>query len=210
MAFDFLSDEQVARYGRFPQEPSPGELERFFWLDQAALEQVGERRSPTTKLGWAVQWGTVRMLGVFLTEVLGRRPAHRALLLGVSAPGSPGRGTRARLTLMRSPARPYSRVTAASTWLTVAGACLAVPIRCRRQPVAAPSAPTTSAKASGGVGGVLGEPGGVGAGLALVGPGGAERRRRSPVLPIRFGRARRRLGTAASREDFQGGITGLP
>ncbi|MGK5555971.1 Tn3 family transposase [Actinomadura kijaniata] len=37
-------------------------------MDQAALEQVGERRSPATKLGWAVQWGTVRMLGVFLTE----------------------------------------------------------------------------------------------------------------------------------------------
>ncbi|RAY15563.1 hypothetical protein DPM19_07140 [Actinomadura craniellae] len=55
MPFEFLSDEQVARYGRFPQEPSPGELERFFRLDQAALEQVGERRSLATKLGWAVQ-----------------------------------------------------------------------------------------------------------------------------------------------------------
>ncbi|MFB4286352.1 DUF4158 domain-containing protein [Nonomuraea sp. ATR24] len=25
-------------------------------------------RRPATRLGWAVQWGTVRMLGVFLTE----------------------------------------------------------------------------------------------------------------------------------------------
>ncbi|MEV3927659.1 DUF4158 domain-containing protein [Actinomadura coerulea] len=65
MPFEFLSDEQVARYGRFPQERSPGELERFFRLDQAALEQVGERRSPAANLGWAVQWGTVRMLGCF-------------------------------------------------------------------------------------------------------------------------------------------------
>lgn len=44
------------------------ELERFFRLDRAALERVAKRRRPATKLGWAVQWGTVRMLGVLLTE----------------------------------------------------------------------------------------------------------------------------------------------
>jgi hypothetical protein len=68
MPFEFLSDEQVARYGRFPQEPSVAELEQFFRLDRVAFEQVDKRRRPATKLGWAVQWGTVRMLGVFLTE----------------------------------------------------------------------------------------------------------------------------------------------
>ncbi|MEU9889038.1 DUF4158 domain-containing protein [Sphaerisporangium sp. NPDC051011] len=68
MPFEFLSDEQVARYGRFPQEPSVAELEQFFRLDQVALERVAIRRRPAMKLGWAVQWGTVRMLGVFLTE----------------------------------------------------------------------------------------------------------------------------------------------
>ena len=68
MPFEFLSDEQVARYGRFPQEPSATELEQFFRLDQSALDQAAMRRRPATKLGWAVQWGTVRMLGVFLTE----------------------------------------------------------------------------------------------------------------------------------------------
>lgn len=68
MPFEFLSDEQVALYGRFRQEPSAAELEQFFRLDRVALEQADKRRRPATKLGWAVQWGTVRMLGVFLTE----------------------------------------------------------------------------------------------------------------------------------------------
>ncbi|GAB2859000.1 Tn3-like element Tn3 family transposase [Actinocorallia aurea] len=58
----------MGRYGRFLGEPSGAELERFFRLDRDALQRAGARRSPATRLGWAVQWGTVRMLGVFLTE----------------------------------------------------------------------------------------------------------------------------------------------
>ncbi|WP_170322634.1 DUF4158 domain-containing protein [Acrocarpospora macrocephala] len=68
MPFEFLSDEQVARYGRFLGEPSVAELEEFFRLDRQALVRVAARRRAETRLGWAVQWGTVRMLGVFLTE----------------------------------------------------------------------------------------------------------------------------------------------
>ncbi|MGW0447946.1 Tn3 family transposase [Streptosporangium sandarakinum] len=68
MPFEFLSDEQVARYGRFPKEPSVAELEQFFRLDRPALDKLASKRRPATRLGWAVQWGTVRMLGVFLTE----------------------------------------------------------------------------------------------------------------------------------------------
>ncbi|MBB5076333.1 hypothetical protein [Nonomuraea endophytica] len=36
MPFEFLSDEQVARYGRFPEEPTALELEQFFRLDALA------------------------------------------------------------------------------------------------------------------------------------------------------------------------------
>lgn len=68
MPFEFFSDEHVARYGRFPEEPSVAELEQFFRLDRAALDALADKRLPATRLGWAVQWGTVRMLGVFLTE----------------------------------------------------------------------------------------------------------------------------------------------
>ena len=68
MPVEYLSVEQEARYGRFAAEPAPGELERFFRLDARALESARAKRRATTRLGWAVQWGTVRMLGTFLTE----------------------------------------------------------------------------------------------------------------------------------------------
>jgi hypothetical protein len=68
MPVEYLSAEQESRYGRFATEPSPGELEQFFRLDTRALELARAKRRPATRLGWAVQWGTVRMLGTFLTE----------------------------------------------------------------------------------------------------------------------------------------------
>ncbi|THA32296.1 DUF4158 domain-containing protein [Streptomyces sp. A1277] len=68
MSVEYLSDVQVARCGRFAQEPSPQELEAFFRLDEAALETSGTKRRPRNRLGWAVQWGTVRMLGTFLSQ----------------------------------------------------------------------------------------------------------------------------------------------
>ncbi len=63
-----LSAEQEARYGQFATEPSPGELEQFCRLDTKALGLARVKRRPATRLGRAVQWGTVRMLGTFLTE----------------------------------------------------------------------------------------------------------------------------------------------
>ena len=57
----------MARYGRFAEDPSPQELEEFFRLDEAALEFARTKRRGYNRLGFAVQWGTVRMLGTFLT-----------------------------------------------------------------------------------------------------------------------------------------------
>lgn len=51
------------------------ELEQFFRLDRAALDALASKRRPTTRLGWAVQWDTVRMLVVFLTEAPTQVPA---------------------------------------------------------------------------------------------------------------------------------------
>ncbi len=68
MPVEFLSDEQVARCGGFVADPSPYELERFFRLDAEGLGLLEGKRRDENRLGFAVQWGTVRMLGTFLGE----------------------------------------------------------------------------------------------------------------------------------------------
>lgn len=70
MAVDFLSDEQAAGFGRFPDEVSREDLERFCWLDDADLAVAGRRRGMHNRLGFAVQLATVRVLGRFLTDPL--------------------------------------------------------------------------------------------------------------------------------------------
>jgi Domain of unknown function (DUF4158) len=49
-------------------DPTPEELERFFFLNAAALEAARTKRRRHNRLGWVVQWGTVRMLGTFLED----------------------------------------------------------------------------------------------------------------------------------------------
>ncbi len=68
MSVQYLSEEQTARYRRFLTDPSPEDLERFFYLDAMALAEVAKKRGPHNRLGWGVQWGTVRMLGTFLAD----------------------------------------------------------------------------------------------------------------------------------------------
>lgn len=70
MAVDFLSDEQAAGFGGFPDEVSAEDLERFCWLDDADLSVVGRRRGMHNRLGFAVQLITVRVAGRFLTDPL--------------------------------------------------------------------------------------------------------------------------------------------
>ena len=70
MPVEFLSDEQAAAYGRFTGESPAGELERFFYLDDADRDLVARRRSDHHRLGFAVQLGTVRSLGRFLEDPL--------------------------------------------------------------------------------------------------------------------------------------------
>lgn len=70
MAVDFLSDEQAAGFGRFPDEVSREDLERFCWLDDADLAVAGRHRGMHNRLGFAVQLATVRVLGRFLTDPL--------------------------------------------------------------------------------------------------------------------------------------------
>lgn len=68
MPVEFLSDEQAAAYGRFNGEPTRAELERFFFLDDDDRRRVQQRRGDHHRVGFAVQVGTVRFLGAFLSD----------------------------------------------------------------------------------------------------------------------------------------------
>ncbi|MFI7418672.1 DUF4158 domain-containing protein [Nonomuraea sp. NPDC049684] len=57
MSFQYLSEEQKARYRRFLTDPSPEDLERFFYLDADALAEVAKKRGPHNRLGWGLQHG---------------------------------------------------------------------------------------------------------------------------------------------------------
>ncbi|WP_276203734.1 DUF4158 domain-containing protein [Pseudarthrobacter sulfonivorans] len=56
MAAVFLSDEQAAGFGRFPDDVSVEDLERFCWLDDADLSVAGRRRGMHNRLGSLCNW----------------------------------------------------------------------------------------------------------------------------------------------------------
>ncbi|WSR19962.1 Tn3 family transposase [Streptomyces sp. NBC_01207] len=66
---------------RFASEPTPGELEQFFRLDRKGRELVAGKRWDATGLGFAVQWGTVRMLGTFLVDDLVAAPSSTVVFV---------------------------------------------------------------------------------------------------------------------------------
>ena len=63
MAVDFPSEEQAAVFGRFPEEISTEDMERFCWLDDADLSAVDRSRGTHHRPGLAVQLITVQVVG---------------------------------------------------------------------------------------------------------------------------------------------------
>ncbi|MDM5188304.1 DUF4158 domain-containing protein [Bacillus sp. DX4.1] len=68
MPVEFLTREQKANYGKFSENPTPEQLNKYFWSDDQDRSIIFQMRGKHNQLGFAIQLGTVRFLGTFLSH----------------------------------------------------------------------------------------------------------------------------------------------
>ncbi len=97
MPVNFLTHAQRAQYGHYLAPPSEKQLAKFFHLDDQDRQFIKRLHHDHTRLGFAVQLGTARFLGTFLSD-LSAVPeivvAHMATELNVGIDGWSQYGTR--------------------------------------------------------------------------------------------------------------------
>ncbi|MFC8277113.1 Tn3 family transposase [Streptomyces sp. NPDC057271] len=94
--------QQAEAYGKFAEEPTRPELERFFFLDDVDRDLIALRRTKHHQLGFALQMCTVRYIGLFLEDPLAvpwSVVEHLAAQLGIEDPSCVKRYAERRQTL---------------------------------------------------------------------------------------------------------------
>jgi hypothetical protein len=70
-----VTNKEVLAYAGFQEVPSAEDLSRCFFLDDQDLSQIARKRGDPNRLGFALQLGTLRYVGLILSDPTDVPPA---------------------------------------------------------------------------------------------------------------------------------------